>query len=238
MAQVTRVYDTHQKATDAVAALKEKGFSEDTINLTTRPAEPAAAAPAPSEVPPTTDPEVDPPPAATPATHYIVSVAAAFGWAQTAEDTLDRFDPLPVVVQGQANTARLLPRARATRDVTGDNAAPLSSALGLPTLIPFKTTTDVRLMPDAAPLSNKLGMKVLSPDRPRADPLPSDWSLSGMFGMPLLSSDPAPLSTVLGRSVLTEDPAPLSRKAKWRVLLDDPTPLSSRLHWKTLTDNQ
>jgi hypothetical protein len=226
MAKVARVYDTQQKADEAVQALHDTGFSEARVSVTIRQAEPAHAT------------ETDEAPAESPsATEYVVIVDAPFGWAQTAEDTLDRFGPLPVTV-AVASTARRSATAKKSpeRDHASDRAAPLSAALGLPVLKPFQSS--VRLMPDAAPLSNKLGMPVLSPDRPLRDPLPSAWSLSGALGLPMLSSDPAPLSSAIGRDVLVDEPAPLSRKLGWRVLLDEPAPLSSRLHWKTLTDRQ
>lgn len=231
MAKVTRIYDSHEKAADAAARLKEAGYTDQQIEISALPDEHAPHA---------VDEGTDTRPA--PTSETAVTVEAPFGWAQTATEILDSFGPVRGEIQastwsrGFGSASGRTASAYAGAGRAHDNAAPLSSALGLPVLKPFETS--VRLMPDATPLSNKFGWRVLINDTPKAKLLSSDWLLSDMLGLKLLSSDPAPLSTATGRTVLIDDPAPLSRKAKWRLLLEDPTPLSSALKLKVLTDRQ
>lgn len=91
----------------------------------------------------------------------------------------------------------------------------------------------------AAPLSAALGWPLLS-----RDPAP----LSSAFGLSVLTKsrpmerggsprpdNPAPFSRMIGQPVLTNTPAPLSSATGARVLWDDPAPLSERLHVPVLT---
>lgn len=156
----------------------------------------------------------------------MVEVAAPFGRAAEAEATLNSFGPI-------ASPAAAPAAAVAIR--TEDDPAPLSRALGLSVLSPFKS--GIALNPDPAPLSTKFGWKLLTTDKPKAELMP-DWTLSGKLGWKLLSDDAAPLSSAAGHKTLSDDPAPLSRAIGWPMLSKDPTPLSSKFGWKVLSDRQ
>ena len=192
MAQITRVYDTHEKAADAAASLKAAGFIAEL---------PEGA----------TTLRVDPP----------------FGRAAEAEAIMESFGPEPVAA------APAVAKPVASVAVAATDATPLSNALGMSVLTPFKTS--VTLSPDPTPLSTKLGWKVLSSDKPKAE-LKPDWTLSGVLGWKLLAS--ATASEVPQRKVLSDDATPLSSAIGWPLLSKDPTPLSSKFGWKVLSDRQ
>jgi hypothetical protein len=244
------MYSSQETAAAAVEALKDRGFSEASIHVVAPPepmattAEdggPSAASVLPSIIAAGVTPSQAP--IFAEGVHRgetLVVVHPLFGYAQAATTTLDEFEPI----------AAPLPEAEpavAAAAVAYDNAAPLSSALGIPVLssdpTPLSTWLNWRTLKpdpesstvlenirkqsgDAAPLSDKVGMPTLSQNIA---------PFSGMFGWALLSDNPAPLSTKWGWRQTSDEPAPLSKRFGWRTLLDNPAPLSSWLGWKTLS---
>ncbi len=112
----------------------------------------------------------------------LVVVHAGFSAGQLALNILDRYNPIDSGIPEPASTGMIW-----------DEAAPLSSALQMPTYCadptPFATAWNLpTLAGDCASLSKAIGLSELAS---------SDSSLSGAIGMPLLSSNPAPLSSLL-----------------------------------------
>jgi hypothetical protein len=232
MTQITRVYDTHQKAVEAVSGLHEYGFTDSQIILIdgSTAADPAAtaAAIAAENIPPA---DVDIYAQAVAQGASLVTVDASFGTAAVVTEIMRKPGPMPITVTAVEIDAKVEP---------WDDAAPLSSALHMPVLITrtSRTTTEPKLLDDPTPLSTALGIRVLSQSSKLPSLLPTDWSLSGLLGLPMLSQDPAPLSRMLGRRVLSDNPTPLSTATNQPVLLDNPTPLSSKFGWRVLSEKQ
>lgn len=251
MPVITRLFDSREQAMAAVAELKQNGFSDDPIDVIgpaegqgegesvgasddallasiTRTGVPQARAEAYAE--------------GVRRGGTVVAVRAPFGFASTATEILDRFNP----------TARDWPE----QDPSGDRpkhdpAAPLSSAAGWRVLLSDPTplsswlgwrvlserqTPAIKLSDEPAPLSKRLGWRVLSEN---ATPLSSRAGMKVLSDRQTpaitLSDIPAPLSSKLGWRSLLNDPAPLSSWLGWRLLLNNPTPLSSWLGWRMLS---
>jgi hypothetical protein len=117
----------------------------------------------------------------------LVSVRAPFGSGVRAGWIMDRFGPATSPIK---EVREPLPQ--------WDDAAPLSSALNMPVLVN-----------SSAPLSNTFGMATLSRN---AAPL------SSLFCMGTKSRDPTPFSSLLGLPLLARDPAPLSSMLGLRLL--------------------
>ena len=254
---IARLYRSHDTAMAAVDALKQHGFSDESIHLVAPPPAPETTseegtAASPDRASISAEPDltsilaagVSPVQAPIYAEgirrgEVLVAVQPLFGFAHSATTILDSFDPVAVAVPEE-------PASVAAHDA----AAPLSSALGWKVLssdpTPLSTWLKWRTLKpepgasrvlegirkqssDAAPLSNKLGMSVLSP---KAAPL------SERFGWRVLLDNPAPLSTWRNWRVLSDNPAPLSNWRGWRLLSDNPTPLSSLLGWPTLLNKK
>lgn len=154
----------------------------------------------------------------------LVIVDAPFGTGADAAAILERAG----LSEAEGQMAASAPEFH---HVGHDNAAPLSSALGIPVL-----------SHDPAPLSRKLGMPTLSRSQRIGDtshgfatlshnPTP----LSSAVHMPTLSSKAAPLSSAFGLGVLSRAAAPLSRALGLRVLSSNPAPLSQKLGWRQLS---
>ena len=155
----------------------------------------------------------------------LVIVDAPFGTGVAATEILDEAGPSDAVADAGEDTLAYHHRP------THDNAAPLSSALGLPVL-----------SGSAAPLSRLLGLATLTR---RQSPGPKS------LGLPTLSDNPAPLSSALhvgtlaGKAaplsssiklpLLSRKAAPLSSAIKMNVLASNPAPLSTAAGWKTLS---
>jgi hypothetical protein len=146
----------------------------------------------------------------------LLSCAASFGYAGEADAIMrencaieaevpslrDTDDPSPFsdalgipVLSDQKPSAELTSSKWTFSSLFGikllsDNAAPLSSATGMKTVIDRKRQRDVKLSDKAAPLSSALGMKTLTERKgPRNTKL---------------SHNPAPFSSALGIPVLTK----------------------------------
>lgn len=168
----------------------------------------------------------------------LVVVSASFGTGGSAARILDSCGPLELVLPGEE-----------VPETDWNEATPLSALLRMPVLI--------RDQP--APLSDYIGIPAVTRGlsclarlfRPLTAP---DFSLSRMFGMPLLSSNPAPLSSMFGMKTLSQRPpgtrwttslgfpllsnsaAPLSNTFGLPLLSRNPAPLSRMLGLKTLSD--
>lgn len=92
------------------------------------------------------------------------------------------------------------------REPTFDDRTPMSSIMGLPPLaeqrLPFEAMTG-------------------------APSLARKWFLSGLFGLPMGRSKPAPFSSMLGLPTLSRGATPLSSLTGMPTLSRNPTPLSS-----------
>jgi hypothetical protein len=247
---IARLYGNQAAATAVAQDLQQHGFSADNVHVIGQPsqttAEGGTSSSAEAVLSSIRQTGVPPEHAQIYADRVrqgqvLVAVYPPFGYAHSATSILDSHNPVAVDLPAAA--------APPVSGTTWDNAAPLSSALGLRVLSsdpaplsryfnwrttkPQPATSQTleqirRQSDDAAPLSAKIGMKVLSDN-----PTP----LSTQFGMTVQSDNPAPLSTKLGWRVLSEPKPPLSEEARQRVLMDNPAPLSNWLGWRLLSDN-
>ncbi|MCU0760867.1 MAG: hypothetical protein MUF07_16950 [Steroidobacteraceae bacterium] len=190
---IVRLYATSQAAKAAVANLKRWGFEDELINVVDASSSPPANAPASAA---SSDPvlsailcgfvlkahaevyarEVR-------AGRTLVSLRAPFGVGGIAEELLDEAGPVPSAVK----TSEVLP--------TWDDAAPFSSALGLPTTVrataPFSTFWVLpTLTRRGRTLGSALGFPEISSSR-------------FIFGSPSLSRSAAPLSSMLKLPLLS-----------------------------------
>ncbi len=99
-----------------------------------------------------------------------------------------------------------------------------------------KADTQRRYAPDdPAPLSELLGIPTLAEFSSSTDLIRSDWTFSSKIGMPLLSKNPAPLSSMFRMKVLS------TPKKDWRssfglpLLSNNPAPLSSLFGLRTVS---
>jgi hypothetical protein len=115
-------------------------------------------------------------------------------------------------------------------DTLSPRQTPKDRSFGMPMLIdnptPLSARLDMKVLsPVAAPLSARFGFKVLSPE-----PAP----FSAKLGWRLLLAKAAPLSSRLGMKTLSHGPAPFSAFFMMKVLSNNPTPFSSWLGWRVL----
>jgi hypothetical protein len=247
---IVRLYADEAKARQALNALREERFAKDDVNLLL-PAQAAAA---------------DASDSLESLVSAILGGNVARARAKTIADAVRGGQAMVVVraAWGLAGAAiRVLddhgpasnPLPQSGESVVGwDGAAPLSSALRMPTLM--------RRAP--MPFSNLFGLEDLAPSKPIMGGL-RDHRFT-VFGQPRLSRNPAPLSSLFGLGTLTaggraligglvdhafyffgsprlrRDAAPLSRMLGWPLLSrgarartwDDAAPLSSALGWRPL----
>lgn len=122
-------------------------------------------------------------------------------------------------------------------------SAPLSDALGIPTLSKFESATELvnsrwalsgnfgipLLSKSAAPLSSLFRIKVLT----RAK---RDWRSS--FGLPLLSNKAAPLSSLFGMKTIITPRKDWKLSFGFPLLSKNPAPLSRLLGLRTLSKDK
>jgi hypothetical protein len=198
---IARMYQTKERARDAVTKLKEAGFSDDAIlELTPGSAQSVASAILAGQM------------MGHRAGFYaervkngrsLVALDAPFGQGQAATEILDGCGPVDqdLKVPEDSGEVRWGGSAAPLSEALGwsvlwrNRPAPLSDALGMPTKSrsQYYLTTELASR-DPAPLSSALGMPTLS-----RDPTP----LSSALGMPTLSRNPTPLSSATGTDVLT-----------------------------------
>jgi hypothetical protein len=229
MSQFTRLYGSHQNATDAAAELKAYRYYP--VHVISPPHAPTSLEAAPTEHDHLESIEkalhkagIGHKEAAiyAPKIHggaTLVTLYAEYGEGSQAESILDAYDPID---SGVASSNAYTP---GTAAVGADDPAPLSSALGWKLLIH-----------EPAPLSKFFGLPVLSSKQNSSTALNNNPApLSSAIGLPTLSSKAAPLSSTLGLATLSENPAPFSKATGLKTLSNDPAPLSSKLGWKTLS---
>jgi hypothetical protein len=204
----TRIYDTHQNATGAVAKLKQSHFTDEQISVVSGDGKTAEQVVAAIKA------------AGLPAAYAKVSAEAvglggsfvavrpAFGKAGEAAEILNSFSP--------TSSEDIV--------VTEETSAPLSSGAGWSTLLadphPLSSYFNWKLLSeDRLGLSKKFNWALLSEDR---------FPVSKLFGWKLLSDVATPVSKAFSWKLLSDDPTPLSSKYKWTLLIDNPTPLSSK----------
>lgn len=88
---------------------------------------------------------------------------------------------------------------------------------------------------DPAPFSEVLGLPVLSNVQPSAELLSSNWSLSSVFGLRLLSKNPTPFSSLFGLPVLSKSKRNWNRSFGLPLLSQKAAPFSSLFGLPTLT---
>jgi hypothetical protein len=177
--EISRMFATAEAARAAAAELAEEGF--DDVHVVNPPS--SADAPVSAIAAQIALGRVHMPDAKVYAEGVarggsLVTVHAPFGSGMLATTVLESHGPID-----SGMPAPPPPRM-------WDEAAPLSSALGMDVLIN-----------DPTPGSRVLGIQPLTG---------SDCSFSGTIGMPLLSDNPAPLSSLVGMSTLSRSGTPLS----------------------------
>ena len=199
-----RMYATEQQALDAVGKLREEGFPTDTI-LTLVPGgegEKALADIVRTGIKAGFIPESE-------GRIYarcmelgrsLVFIRVAFGYGLIATEILDSCDPVDthhLPEPGAAFSSAPLSAAMGWPVIKADQAAPLSSLFGLPALkssSAFSFASGSLLSDQATPLSSMFGLKTL---------ISQSQSSDSSFGMPLLSRNPAPFSSLLGLPLLS-----------------------------------
>jgi hypothetical protein len=218
---IVRMYPSENAARGAAARLREYAYPEDWIFV--------VAPPAPGIPPELVDAQI--------LAAYVLKrrakvyaegvrngktllvVHAPFGRAGLAMDIMDEFGPV--------DTGLVIEPEQAP---TWDDRAPLSSALGLPTL----------LRGSPAPLSGLFALGTKAEGRSLlgfffgeiGDP---HFSLSSMFGLPTTSRKAAPLSSAIGLPLTSRRAAPLSATLGLPLISRKAAPLSSLFGLKQLT---
>lgn len=156
----------------------------------------------------------------------LVVVRPVFGRDAEATSILQRHHPLDI-----APDPRYSPRPPKSPDA---NAAPFSAAFGFPVLSENKIS-----------FSDFWGLKTLADEDHTwlsrwFSPLTrSGFTFSGLFGLKLLSNNPAPLSSLFRMSVKSDRSGNrLTRSFGMPLLSDQATPLSSRLGLPVLSSRE
>jgi hypothetical protein len=221
---ISRIYDSRERAAEAVKALKDYGFSGLDIHaVLARSSSQGGVTAAPAEIDDLVTSIQKAGIFKSRAEIYadrvrsggnLVTVHAPFGSAHAATQILDRFDPIDSGVAEEAGAS-----------LDWVDAAPLSSALQIPLLLD-----------DPAAFSSAIGLPVLLDYEPRKTSLLSSPSpLSSTIGLPTLSDDATPLSSRIGLSVLSDKAAPLSSSVGLALLSDNPAPFSALFKLPLLT---
>lgn len=222
---IVRMYDSEERAGDAVKKLKKAGFADDAIlAMTPGSAQSVANAIVAGQM------------MGYRASFYaervqqgrsLVAVEAPFGRGELATQILDDSGPvdqdlkLPEdAVKNEWGEGAPLSHALGLSVLSRNNPTPLSDALGLSTLGRSGTylTSELstrkymlsgpdgpQLSSNPAPLSSMLGLPVLSRRVSRTKLSNNPAPLSSALGIPTLSKNPTPLSSALGLAVLSED---------------------------------
>lgn len=199
-----RMYATEQQALDAVEKLRDEGFPTETI-FTLVPGgegDKALADKVRTGIKAGFIPESE-------GRIYVrcmelgrslVFIRVAFGYGLLATEILDSCDPVDthhLPEPGAAFSSAPLSAALGWPVIKADQAAPLSSLFGFPTLkssSAFSFASGSLLSDKATPLSTMFGLKTL---------INQSQSSDSSFGMPLLSRNPAPFSSMLGLPLLS-----------------------------------
>jgi len=182
MLPIGRIYDTEQKARNAVQKLQEAGVAPDRVSFLS-PGHGANADAVEAASPNLPAGHAIVYGRALSKGHHVVLVQSFFGQGGRLGSILNSCDPMD---------SRDLPLIRAR------NASPFSDLFRIPTLSRSRQTTMARIFPALSSpsfaFSSKFGLKLLSSN---AAPL------SSMFKIKLLSANPAPLSSVFKLKLLS-----------------------------------
>ncbi|MEO1102443.1 MAG: hypothetical protein AAFW98_01715 [Pseudomonadota bacterium] len=223
-----RIYGSEQGARDADAALDANGFRERTLLLPSevagREAEAVEEAIAAGMLP---DRNVRLATRSLLAGRPVLAVRAPFGSGETALELMES--------GGDTVDNELL------TNYSVSSPSPLSDALGIPTLVPFSSSTS--LVSSSWSLSRTFGMGILGG---KAAPLSSLFKIPlltkrkrdrrSSFGIPLISRNAAPLSSLFGMGTLSKRrKEPRTSSFGFPLLMRNPAPFSSLIGWKTLS---
>ena len=183
---IVRLYDSAEKAQEAIRQLQAKGFGPRNVDLVSPPESGATADEAALAE---TIAEAHIVRARAPryarlvlAGHWMVIARAPIGTGVMVTDLLDDCGPVETGLEETEDRAR-----------AWDEAAPISSALQIGTIIrnptPFSSFWALPVLPKRA----RRACQVIGV----AELTDAGWSFSGKLGMPLLSRNPAPLSSAL-----------------------------------------
>lgn len=220
---IVRMYGTQKKARDAVAKLRQGGFSDDSILLITSSKSEEVTSDSlqgaveagfllPDQVSRYAE--------GMQQGRSLVAVQAPFGSGQLATNILESCGPVD------------RPEPPAEPDVPWiDDAMPFSAALRFRAIWPNQ----------ADPFSRLLGTPTLSRGRTFEDKYPElaspEWTFSSKIGFELLSRQPSPASVLFNLKTLSDQTGGPSwtRSFGLPLLSDEPTPLSKKfnLHLQT-----
>ncbi len=234
---VVRIFDTEEKARDAVGKLVEDGYPEGSIYLVT-PGVGAEGGGAPG---------ADAFATAVKAGQLmgdfadiyadrvrrgrsLVVVPAAFGYARRAAEIMETCEPVDTDIELPQdpydwNVGTPFSSAVCLPVLQRNRPAPLSGLIGVTPLVrgtaTFGTLASSKFFPSsflaltikrAAPLSQTFGLKLLTTAK-------RGWRSS--FGLPLLSRKASPLSSSFGLPTLSRNPTPLSSLFGFATLVPD-----------------
>jgi len=234
---VVRIFDSEEKARDAVRKLVEDGYPEDSIYLVTPSAGAeeggapgadafAAAVKAGQLMGDFADTYAD----RVRRGRSLVVVPAAFGYARRAAEIMETCEPVDTDIELPQdpydwNVGTPFSSAVCLPVLQRNRPAPVSGLIGVTPLVrgttTFGTLTSSKFFPSsffaltikrAAPLSQTFGLKPLTTAK-------RGWRSS--FGLPLLSGKASPLSSSLGLSTLSRNPAPLSSLLRFPTLVPE-----------------
>lgn len=229
MAPKLRIYETEKAANDAASRLTKAGYRDHTvIHAGKVKGKEAQAVDAAIDKGLLSERYVKISTQSLKEGHSLVSAEAPFGHAAKVLAILEK--------KGTVKSDVL------RRYVIG-SPAPLSNALGLPTLSTFSSTTGLirqdwtlsskfgmgLLSKNPAPLSNMFGMKLLSGPK-------KGWRSS--FGLPLLSNNAAPLSSMFGMKTVSKSKKGWHSSFGMPLLSNNPAPLSNLFGIKLLSKDK
>lgn len=216
------IYDSEEAARGAAAALSKAGFQRQTLFLASELAGRAEA---------------------------TVKAAVAEGilprgYVKFGTESLERGRSMVAVMApfGAALDAVKIMQSNGAVDIDSQpayipsNAAPLSDTLGIPTLSEFSPT--VGLASSNWSLSSLFGIPLLTrSQRGKAKLSDTKRPWDNSFGLPMLSRNPAPLSSLLGMKLLTRGGSKDSSFG-FGLLSSNPAPLSSLFGIRTLSKDR
>ncbi len=234
---VVRIYDTEQKARDAVGKLVEDGYPQDSIYLVTpsvggeeggAPGADAfaSAVKAGQLMGDFADIYAD----RVRRGRSLVVVPAAFGYSRRAAEIMEECGPVDTDIELPQdpydwNVGTPFSSAVCLPVLQRNRPAPLSGLIGLTPIVrgqaTFGTLASSKFFPSSffsllmkgpAPLSSTFGLKLLTTKK---------GVRTSSFGLPLLSRSAAPLSSMFGVPLLSRSAAPLSSLLRFPTLVPD-----------------
>ncbi len=219
MLTVVRLYESEAQAHAAVAQLKEMEFlSEDITVLAPEDGDPAAnvrGAIKAQRIPANYSSALV---KALGSGRYVVAIEPPFGRGMLAGRIMD---------SGGAVDTEHLPA------YVPYNPSPLSDFLGIPTLVSYEHSINIRQLSTFS-LSSAVGIKELSSNPTPLSSLTGikplvklDANRKSSFGMPLLSKNPTPLSSAIGLKPISKPKTGKRSSFGLPLLSKNPAPLSS-----------